>query len=552
MQGQAENVSVSHPVYQFLKRLGVKGLVERFDDAVLPFSRKTIAGYLDEINNRKDDLTRVEKDLLADYVVEFEYDLYGTIGNTHRLINSPDSSLDETVKDFFSEKEKYLYVYTDSSIVFFVDGLLTLDTRQSRGDALDHASATFVQFGGRIRGSIDKKLGIYLHGTNAQFWGSRDVLRRDKIISQSYALNSVDVQNFDHIEGYVRYDGGIVAAQVGRERVLWGNGYGDKVILSDNIRQFDFIRAEAVYKAMKYTFLHAWLLGKRSQVVYALPSDPSYSFVEPVNADKYFAGHRLGLSFPHLLDVGFQEMVIYSNRSPDLAYLNPVTLIESAQRSRGERDNVLWAFDFRAHFIPDVEVQGTVLLDDLNFPRWGTGSIQNKNAFQLGALWVDALGFKNSSWFVEYTRVEPYTFSHNRSRDNDYGSGGQILGHHIGPNSDSWFFRFDYYLTSRLVSSVRFEIQREGENIYDGITDTLIQNVGGDFLQPHRSGEDSDQKEFLGGNFVKTHRLQALLTYEIVNEVFLDARYEIIRRRESVNGVETLDHDFGVVLRIDF
>lgn len=547
---QVENVPTTNPVYNFLKRMEVKGMIERYHDAIIPLPRRQVADFLLQLKQKEAELTPVERNILQDLFIEFHYDVSGSTVGFHSLVGSAEPTLGATIEEFFSNREKFLYTYADTNLSFFVDGLLTWDARRSTGDALGGANAAFVQFGGRIRGTVYHRLGYYLQATNAQFYGERDVLRRDKLLSQAYTLNVSDTKNFDFVEGYARYDADILSLQVGRERLLWGTGYGDKMILSDNPRVFDFIRADAEYKSLKYTFVHAWLLGKRDTTGFSLPSDPSLRFVEPINADKYFASHRLEFSFPSLFDVGFQEMVIYSNRAPDLAYLNPITLIESAQRSREERDNVLWSFDIQTHFLKGLEFHGSVVFDDINFPKWGTNSVQNKNAFQVGALAVDPPGISNTSLSVEYTFVEPYTFSHSRSRDDDYGSGGRILGHHIGPNSDSWFFRLDYLFNHRLSTSVRFEIQREGDNIYKA--DTLVQNVGGDFLQPHRSKKDSDMKEFLGGNLVRTYRLQAFATYEIVNEIFLDLRYEMMRRKDTLADTQTTDHDFGFSVRIDF
>jgi len=549
---QAENVPAVHPVYNFLKRMELKGVIERYHDAVIPLSRKEIARFLTVTKEHETSLTATEKRILQDYLVEFQYDISGSLEESHRLIQSRDSTVGDIVKGYFSDKEKYLYTLADTNVSLFVDGLLTIDSRRSTGDALGAANASFVQFGGRVRGTVYDHVGYYLQATNALVYGSKNVLRRDKYISQAYTLNVGDASNFDFAEGYVRYQDDILSVQVGRERLVWGNGYGDKLIASDNPRVFDFIRADAKYKSFKYTFLHAWLLGKRSIDTFSLGSDPSFNFYEPVDADKYFAAHRFEFSFPSVVDVGFQEMAIYSNRSPDLGYLNPLTLIESTQRSRDERDNILWAFDAQAHFLKGFEFHGTVLFDDINFPKWGTNSVQNKNAYQLGMMAVDLLGFSNSSVMVEYTRTDPFTYSHSRSRDNDYGSLGRILGHHIGPNADSWFFRLDYAFNHRFLASVRLEVQREGNNIYGVVADTLVKNVGGDFLQPHRQSKDPDSKEFLGGDFVKTYRVQALATYEIINEIFLDFRYELARRNASVGAINTTDHDFGLALRVDF
>jgi hypothetical protein len=548
---QAENVPVDHPVYRYLKILEVKRIIERYHDAVLPLSRNDVIFFLQTIQQRENQLTDIERSQLRDFLTEFEYELSFNIDSAYSLLQWNEPTLKDEVKQWFSEKEKYLYTFLDSNLTLFVDGLLTMDARRSQGDALGEKNAVFVQFGGRLRGTIYNRFGYYLQGTNAQFWGSREVLRRDKFISQAHTLSVTDAQNFDFVHGYVRYDAGVVSLQVGRERLLWGNGYGDKLIASDNVREYDFIRGEAEYKSLKYTYLHAWLLGKRSNFRFTLPSDTASYFDEPLNADKYFASHRLEFSFPKLFDIGFQEMVIYSNRSVDLAYLNPVTLIESAQRSRGERDNVLWAFDVQTHFIKNLEFQGTILFDDINFPKWGTNSVQNKFAYQIGALAVDPFGVSNTSIAVEYTRIEPFTFSHNRSRDNDYGSQGKILSHHIGSNSESWFFRTNYQLTHRLFTSLSYEMQRKGENVY-GEGGRLMQNVGSDILQPHRPGVDSDWKDFLGGNLVRTNRFQALLTYEIINEFFLDGRFQYEQIENTASNITLKNQDYGIALRIDF
>ena len=37
---QVETVPANHPVYIFLKRMEVKGLIDRYHDAILPISRK--------------------------------------------------------------------------------------------------------------------------------------------------------------------------------------------------------------------------------------------------------------------------------------------------------------------------------------------------------------------------------------------------------------------------------------------------------------------------------------------------------------------------------
>jgi hypothetical protein len=269
-----------------------------------------------------------------------------------------------------------------------------------------------------------------------------------------------------------------------------------------------------------------------------------------VVADKYFAAHRIEFSFPGLFDIGGQEMVIYSNRSPDLAYLNPVTLIESAQRSREERDNVFWAFDIQTHFVKNLELHGTFLLDDLNFPDLFTDAWSDRHALQFGMMYTDPVGISNASLMVEYTRVKPYVFAHNRSRDDEYTSLGAPLGPSIGSNADEWFFRADYLPLRNLSISARVTLVRHGENIYDA-SGRLIRNVGGDILQPHRE-RDSERASFLDGVLVKTRRMSGIASYEFVNQMWFDLLCEFETIKNTATGTSQENNTTNLRVRIEF
>jgi hypothetical protein len=425
---QVETVPAGHPVYAFLKRMEVKGHIGRYFDAVLPLSRANVASLLTEAGAQPEVLTAAEQEILNDFRSEFRVELGDSIAGLSGAI----------------DPDHYLYDYRDSSVSLFFNGLLTLDGRRMAGDDAGGQRAAFLQFGGRVRGTLLGHLGYYLQGTNAQFWGSRELLERDPQIAQSYALRTADARNFDFADGYVRYDARPVSVQIGRERLLWGSGYDQQMVLSANPRVFDFIRADVEYRSLKYTFLHAWLLGRRSLLSFSLPSDTSSVFTEPVVADKYFAAHRLEFSFGSVIDIGAQEMVVYSNRAPDLAYLNPLTVIESAQRSREERDNVMWAFDIQTRFLAGVQLTGTILFDDLHLGQFFDDFWYNRYGYQAGLMLTDPAGLADVTLMAEYTRIEPYTFAHNRSRENDFGSLGAILGPRIGPNADAWFLGAEY------------------------------------------------------------------------------------------------------------
>ncbi|MEW6511549.1 MAG: capsule assembly Wzi family protein [Bacteroidota bacterium] len=546
---QQENVPATHPVYAFLKRMEVKGVIVRYHDAVLPLARREVAQFLSEIARERERLTDSEQGRLSDFLSEFRYDISGTATGFSRLIDPPEQE-SGGLGEIFSNREKFLYYHSDSTLSFFVNGLIDVDARRIGGDALGNRHAEYLQAGGRLRGTVLGHLGYYAQWTNAQFWGSRELLARDPIISQSSALGVGNIQNFDVAESYLRYGTDVVSAQVGRERILWGNGYDQQMTVSDNARPFDFVRFDAQYKALKYTFLHGWLVGTAGRLAFMVPADTSHSFVEEVAADKYLVAHRLELSFPGVLDLGLQEMLIYGNRAPDLAYLNPLTIVESSQRSRGERDNAYWALDVQAHFIPGFELNASIVYDDINVPDLFTSVWSDRYAWQAGMFYADMFGIGNTNLIVEYTRVEPYVYSHARSREGSYTNLDRLLGPRIGPNADSWFFRSDYLPLRNLTFSLRVTFVRKGENVTD-VSGYVIKNVGSDPFLPHRE-TDPRTKKFLDGTLFKSRSIEFRAQWEIVNQIWLEGVALFDSMENALTGARNENRLVTLHLRTEF
>ncbi len=548
-RAQAEDVPADHPVYAFLKKMSVEGLIDGYDGTIIPISRREVAGYLKTLDGGRSRLSVSEQGWLDDYLSEFHFDLTGNTDTFHSLIDSEEPSAGDALLASFSNREKYLYHAHDSSVSVFLNGLADVDFRRIHGDDLGNANAAYLQLGARLRGTIDNRLGYFLQLTNAGFRGSRELLQRDPVLSQSHELFVTNTRNFDFAEGYLRYDGGMVSAQIGRERILWGSGYGQKMTISDNVGLFDFVRADFHYKAFKYTFMHAWLMGQESNLPFTLPFDTSATFYEPVASDKYLAVHRFALSFPRVLDIGFQEMVVYSNRSPDLAYLNPLMLFESAQRARGDRDNMFWLFDLRIHFLRDLELMGSILYDDFNLPDLFSDKWSDRYGWQTGMYYADMFGIPNTALIMEYTRIQPYVFSHGRSRDDSYTSLGRLIGAPIGPNADNMLFGVDYWPARNLTFSARVNLMRKGLNIVDS-TGALVRNFGGDVFAPHRDS-DPEMIQFLDGNLEKMRTIQLSATWEIVNQWWLGLQFLFDSTEEALGGTRSTNGTFIAHLRIE-
>ena len=546
---QSEDVPAENPVYSFLKKMSVEGLIEGYDGTIVPISRREVAGYLKTLDGERSRLSVSEQGWLDDYLSEFHFDLTGNTDAFHSLIDTEEPTVGDALLGTFSNREKYLYHAHDSTLSVFVNGLVDVDYRGIHGDDLGTNDAAYLQLGGRLRGTIYGKVGYFLQVTNAGFRGSRELLQRDPILSQSHELSVTNTRNFDFAEGYLRYDGGLISAQIGRERVLWGSGYEQKLTISDNIGLFDFVRADFHYKAFKYTFLHASLMGQESNLAFKLPFDTSATFSEPVAADKYLAVHRFELSFPKVLDLGFQEMVVYSNRAPDLAYLNPLMLFESAQRARGDRDNMFWLFDIRTHFLENLELTGSILYDDFNLPDLFSDKWSDRYGWQAGMYYADMFGIRNTALTVEYTRIQPYVFSHGRSREDSYTSQGRLIGASIGPNADNMMFGVNYWPLRNLTFSVRVNFMRKGLNIVDS-TGALVRNVGGDVFAPHRD-TDPEMIRFLDGNLEKMRTIQLSAVWEIVNQWWIQLQYLFDSTEMQLGNMQSTNGTFIAHLKVE-
>ena len=85
---QVETVPATHPVYTFLKRMEVRGIIERYHDAILPLSRKEVGTFLLDVQKQHDELTETEQNTTTDFLSEFQFDIGGSIDGFLSLVNT--------------------------------------------------------------------------------------------------------------------------------------------------------------------------------------------------------------------------------------------------------------------------------------------------------------------------------------------------------------------------------------------------------------------------------------------------------------------------------
>jgi hypothetical protein len=536
---QIELVPPSHPVYDFLKRMQLKEIIPDYNSANIPISRGEIAKYLKIIDGQK--ISSVDKKLMEDYKVEFEYDIYGSLKKSKSLFRNVDS------RSFFgNNNQKYFYNFVDSNVSFFSDINGSLYQRNSNGDSLGNNSITLGEIGFRIRGTLFNSVGFYLRASNGQKLKGE---KKDVIFAYNndpkLKANTKFVfekENFDSFEGYLRYQtqGNWLSLTVGREAIYDGFGYIDKMFLSNNTAPFDFLKMDISYKALKYTFLYGSLKGDSLGI--------------DLNS-KNIVSHRLDVKFADNFKMGFYESVIISNNPFSFTYLNPLSFLTSADLNTGGdetmKNNSLMGFDLEYAFLKNLAIQGTFLIDDLNLNtlyKSDYTSNDNKFGYQIGTLWTDAFAVPNLSFALEYTRLDPFVYSH-RSNKSTYTNWDLSLGHALPPNSDEIAMKFHYDITNRIKFDFLYQFQRSGEGIIIDSTGKLIANYGGNINRG--DGDDIMKDTFLNGYRVDRNIFTFNLSLEPIKQYYIELKYQLRAYDVKYLNKHTRDNLYWATLHFD-
>jgi len=545
---QVDNVSANNPVYAFLKQMQVQGILQNYSDIILPLSRKKVLEALEQINAKKDKISETDREYLERLKekLNFYEEKEVSLINPDSLVTSSifDNFPSDFSKNLFADSEKHLFSYNDKDISFYINPIAEYKYIYSSFYKND---VSLFKIGGIFRGSYNGWLGFYLLGSNGTALGNRDVAEFDPEVEQNYTFNNTKINYFPFTEGYIRLEKGIASFELGRERVLWGTGYINRLVLSNNPPPFDFIRFNISYKSLSYNFLHGWLVQK-----------PTFTFIDSLagnfknKGSKYVAMSRLGFSPENKLSLGITQMIIYSNRPVEAAYLTPFMFFESAQRSLNDLDNSFLSFDGRYLITDGLEINSSIIFDDLNFKRLSKGEWNGSNngtAWQTGVILTDPLLMHDLVFKLEYIQLRPYMFSHPGLRgaltytNNDY-----LLSPDIQPNSTLFSTEIDYRFSREFYTRMNYSHELHGNNVYNSNGDR-IKNVGGDVFE-NLTIYDSKFANLLDGDRERTDIFTLSLDYEFLYGFYGNLTYQYKNRASG--SLNTTSHMLSASVILSF
>lgn len=526
-------VRVGNPVYDFLDRMEALQIIHNYNSFETPKTRKDIAGYLAQVIKNEDELNNVDKKILNDLEIEFEYELSGTLSNSQSLIGG-------NGYDLFSQKQKYAYYYNDSKkFNIFVN---VLGNGELIGDNSTlpklNSSSSLGYIGGEIRGTVADKFGFDMWGINGNVFGSRETGSLEKYIQYNSKFNAKPDENFfDETQGYMTADFDFIKFKFGRDRL--NIGYGPiKSFIDDQSPAFTYLSMEISYKFFTYSYFHGSLLGNLTFV------PDSVTGGENVVDPKYIGYHRIGFNLSDAVNFGAGEFIIYGSRPLDFNYVNPFALYTSIEHSNLDRDNSMMFFDFNNKSIKGLKLYGSFLIDDLNLSKITTaGWYGNKFIYNIGLNSYNLYESIPLDFKLEYIRIDPYTLSH-RLTNTAFTNNGYNLGSFMQPNSELFYGQIDYQLTYRLSLSAGFSFDIHGANPIDQ-NGNVIKNVGGDINLGFRVF-DSQIAKFLDGYREYSRQFTFNVNYEPYNQINFNLRLNYLNDSMQTGQLKRLESYFTI------
>jgi hypothetical protein len=255
------------------------------------------------------------------------------------------------------------------------------------------------------------------------------------------------------------------------------------MFISSNAAPMDAFGAGVKLEGFEYRFLQASLIAQTENGL-------NYSSFSDIPA-KYLVMHRLAIK-PTWGEIAFWESITYYNRF-EIGYLNPLIFLKSEEHVLHDRDNSMLGGDFTIRILSCLQVKGSYLLDDIISSEIGKNFWANKAAMNVDATVSLPCGLDLGA---EYSRIEPYTFSH-FNLQNSYTNDSATIGGYMAPNSDEFALLGRYLFGARYPIEIKIAYQRHGANIYDA-NDSLIFNAGADPFISRRT-QDPERIRFLAG-----------------------------------------------------
>lgn len=512
---QSTYVPLDPDNYHRLERLQIKfsDEVPNFHTGIKPYFRKDVADLAEKTLRQGDSLSRADQ-FNAAYLINDNWNYTSRVNQT---------SFEKPFLGYFFRQPADVYSVEQPDFSLRINPVLHLEA----GRDTDITGGRYVNTRGvQVEGQLDEKLGFYtfLTDNQARFPGYvNERIRRDTIVPHEGYFKPFKTTGYDFFtaRGYINYAASKhLSVQLGHDKNFIGNGYRS-LVLSDYAPAYLFLKFNVNVWKLQYTNLFTEL-------------NADFRFRDELLPKKYFAYHHFSLNVTPNFNIGVFESVIYARDKGhfELQYLNPIIFYRSVEQMLGSNDNALLGLDFKANLWRTAQVYGQLMLDEffLSNVRAGTGWWANKQAFQLGAKYIDVAGITNLDAQGEFNFIRPYTYQH-ETRFTNYQHYQQPLAHPMGANLYEWVGILRYQPLGRLNLTGKVIFTHFG-----GDVDKL--NYGGNVLYPYTTLVQEYGNKVGQGITTDQLHLDFTASWQWRHNMFLDVK-QILRKTDSQLAART-------------
>ncbi len=337
-------------------------------------------------------------------------------------------------------------------------------------------------------------------------------------------------------QSYLDFRWNWVQAKFGRDFMQVGPGRSGQLLISDNSRTFDMYQVRLGERLLQFSFWGFFLNRRSIKDPLLLPLSP--------RANRYLNGHRLSLNIKDKLFIGMSEVIIYGgpNQGWELGYINPFQLYYGyTVNKNGVNANSFYDLDWDLYFIPNLEIYGEILIDDIQVDEKKPGDLEpNEYGFLLGVQWANS-GIPGTILNGEYVQVRNRTYNVPTNDWEKYLHRNKVIGYYLGNNfvrygiSSSFWLRPD----SRIGLLANYVRQGEGSIAGEFNTDYLNYTVEEGYDEPFPFGIIEKHLQLGGSVFFKPHRL---------GHITIDVAYNNFDNYGHVEGNEFSEFTFHISL----
>ena len=543
--GNPVSVPIEHAVYHFLDRMETLGILDNILDGVKPFDREHISELLAEINEHRAQLTRIDRQYLDNFLLDFRFEIDHTQKNSQmgkeKTWYTIFSSWEHIKKDFYRffaqnqpEEENHVFFWEDSTNSFYFDFIYDL-TYDRRSDRVNR-SKEVMNFA--LRGTIYNNFGYMVNVSMASLYGDIDYRNSDPYLKSNWRNNREKVTFFDRSGGDIAYRTPYVDFHFAMQPTTWGLGESGILILSDNVDQYPYVSISKYWTWGSFTYMHGKLLAEKTG-----KTEEDQAIIP----DKWIVSNRFEFSPLTGMAVGLSGIVIYGNRSADWAYLFPINYFRATEHNLRDRDNALLAIDVESRISNGLKIYGTFFIDELRQDKLGTNWFGNKHGFQVGFHLADPAGIPNLAARAEYVTIMPWVYTH-KYNVNRYMNDGRSLGHWAGPNSEIIYLHLEKKWHHRWTTGIKWWQSKHGANYSN-------ENIGGNIFIGHNTTiggqeEPRETRNFLEGLLETEKKVELYTQYEVFNDLYLNLA--VINTRYSDPEVNMKLTEIHLGFRLDY